>query len=80
MSPGVPLSKITAEPFVGGTVIALIDKVSPSKSESFVNTGILTATPGSVDDVSSTATGLSLVGVTVIIKVLFAVFIPSVAV
>ena len=80
VSAGVPLSKITAVPFVGATVILLIDKISPSKSESFVNTGIFTEIFGSVDDVSSSATGLSFTGVTVIFNVLFAVFTPSVAV
>ena len=45
-----------------------------------VNTGIFTATIGSVDEVSSEATGASFTAVTEIIKVLFAVFVPSVPV
>ena len=52
--------------------------MSPSKSLSFVKTGILTETFGSVADVSIVATGLSLTAVTEIFNVVSAVLTPSV--
>ena len=78
-SPGT-VNVVTSEPSAGSMSLTLVGSMSPSGSVSLPNTSINTGWFNGPDPTSSTATGASFTGVTVMVSVALTSVVPSVMV